>query len=133
MTRALHFHSEVHRAFHRARPESRTQGPGRVALPHRLLLGPRPPVPGGPAVARAGSPLPQLAGRGRRPQVAHRAQPRQPQLLPEPGPGPARALVLHQQRHRRPREAALRGRALSSSRDGFPSTTSCYNRAGGEV
>uniref|UniRef100_F7DIF3 Phosphoinositide-3-kinase interacting protein 1 n=1 Tax=Equus caballus TaxID=9796 RepID=F7DIF3_HORSE len=35
----------------------------------RLLLGPRPPVPGGPALPRAGPPLPQLAGRAERPGV----------------------------------------------------------------
>lgn len=74
MTRALHFHSEVHRAFSRGAREPPSGSLGRVPLPHRLHLGQRPPVPGGPALARAGSPLPQLAGCARQPRVSRRAQ-----------------------------------------------------------
>lgn len=73
MTQALRF-SLRYPGLSPTGPESRTQGPGWVPLPHRLLLGQRPPVPGGPALARAGSPLPQLVGRARQRRVARPAQ-----------------------------------------------------------
>ena len=45
---------------------------------------------------------------------------RQPQLLPEPGPGPTRALVLRQRRGWSSREATLRGPALPRYPDPAP-------------
>uniref|UniRef100_A0AC11E5G6 Uncharacterized protein n=1 Tax=Ovis aries TaxID=9940 RepID=A0AC11E5G6_SHEEP len=59
---------------------------------------------------------------------------RQPQLLPEPGPGPARALVLRQRRGWSSREATLRGPALpryppQTPRPGLPRSCRSTRRA----
>lgn len=59
---------------------------------------------------------------------------RQPQLLPEPGPGPARALVLRQPRGWSSREATLRGPALPrypprTPGPGLPRSCCCTRRA----
>lgn len=111
----------------------------------------------------AGHPLPQLAGHARRrpgicpqrwgecpsraageraeavsqPQLwclLSRLRRRQPQLLPEPGPGPARALVLRQRRGWSSREATLRGPALpryppQTPRPGLPRSCRSTRRA----
>lgn len=62
------------------------------------------PAPGDRRAAAAFRPRPMASLSSLRPG--------QPQLLPEPGPGSARALVLCQRRGRSSRETALRGPAL---------------------
>lgn len=58
-----------------------------------------------PGVAGGGGPDPSL-------RLFSPLRRRQPQLLSESGPRPARALVLRERRGRHPREGALSGRAL---------------------
>lgn len=95
---------------------------------------------GGPGSALQAGECPRRAAGGWRPRYRPRPGPGprrllspprrpQPQLLPEPRPGSARALVLHQRRGRRAGEADLRGPAVP--RDHLPSLPNLNRNRGG--